>query len=381
MACILKAPTGDGKGVVVFTTPERDQVIKRDAAAEAAVWGLKDRWIVGLHHNWHDHQFDYDELFDFSMAGEGDLIERSGRSFPQVTLDACNFVPPAFAQGGGDRFWDVLYVARPVFFKGFREFFSSVRRMYDSGHRLRVLCICPMPPYQKEEEETVLYDVRNVYEELFSEEERKSFTLLTLDFDYPFPFDLETLAHFYRSSKVFVHFAPDERRCRVAAHAWVTGMPVVAMKAVGSLLPDELRRPPFFYEADGYERFHERILEAHRAPPADFTEPRSLFLDSESRLELLRQLDERFPGAGLGSTDGYALDNLGIRLGRHHGLIPGPNEVPTPLTNLLELLPDEKRVRAAVTVSDDPELALAEAGGGERGPVRRLIRSVARFGT
>jgi hypothetical protein len=381
VACILKSPGGRSKGVVAFTTQERDQVIKRDAAAEGAIRGLKDRWIVGLHHNWHDHQFDYDELFDFSMAGEGDLIERSGRSFPLVTLDACNFVPPAFAQTGGDRYWDVLYVARPVFFKGFGEFFSSIRALYDMGHRARVLCICPMPPYRKEEEETVLYDVRDVYEELFNYEERKTFTLLTLDFDYPFPFDLETVAHFYRSSKVFVHFAPGERRSRVAAYAWVTGIPVVAMGPVGSLLPPELRHPPFFHEVESYDTFHERIIEALNTPADDFTEVRRCFLETETRVQLRRQLDEQFPGAGLAGNEGYALERLGIRLGRHHGLVPGPNEVPTSLISFLDAIADEVRVRTAVNSGEDPELALAEARGDGSGPVRRLIRSMAKFGS
>jgi hypothetical protein len=376
MACILRAPSESGKGVVVFTTQERDRVIQREAPAERAVRDLKDRWVVGLHHNWHDHEFEYDELFDFSMAGEGDLIERSGRDVPLVTLDACNFVPSAFAQPGGDSYWDVLYVARPVFFKGFREFFSSIRALYDAGHRARVLCICPMPPYQKEEEQTVLYDVRDLYEELFSAEERKTFTLLTLDFDYPFPFDLETLAHFYRSSKVFVHFAPGERRCRVAAYAWVTGIPVVAMEAVGSLLPPELRHPPLFHEVESYETFHERIIDALGAPAGDFSEARRCFLESDTQVELRRQLDRLFPGAGLRGDDGWALGGLGIRLGRHHGLVPGPNEVPVSVTSFLEVIADESRVRAAAEEAEDPEMALAEGRGGG-GPVRRLIRSLA----
>jgi hypothetical protein len=381
MACILKAPGDRDKGVVVFTTQERDQVIKREPRVEERVRGLKERWVVGLHHNWHDHDFAYDDLFDFSMAGEGDLIERSGREVPLITLDACNFVPEAFAAPGGDRFWDLLYVARPVLFKGFREFFTSVRRLYDDGRQLRVLCLCPMPPYRKEDEVTVLYDVRQLYEELFNEEERKTFTLLTLDFDYPFPFDLESLAHFYRSSKAFVHFAPDERRCRVAAYAWVTGLPVVAMEPVGSLLPPELRRPPFFYEAESYGAFPERIVEAVEAAAADFAEPRGHFLETDTRTKLRRQLCERFPDAGLGSDDGYSLEVLGIRLGRHHGLVPGPNQVPASLASLVDVLADEDRVRRAVDQARDPELALAEARDAGRGPVRRLIRSMASFGS
>ena len=31
MACILKAPTSDSKGIVTFTTPKRDQFILEDS--------------------------------------------------------------------------------------------------------------------------------------------------------------------------------------------------------------------------------------------------------------------------------------------------------------------------------------------------------------
>ena len=41
----------------------------------AAIEAIKDRYLIGLHHNWHDWEFRYDPLFDFSMAGEGDLRE------------------------------------------------------------------------------------------------------------------------------------------------------------------------------------------------------------------------------------------------------------------------------------------------------------------
>jgi glycosyltransferase involved in cell wall biosynthesis len=374
MASILKAPSGDSKGVVVFTTQERDRVIKAEAKAGEALRSLKARWLIGLHHNWHDYDFEYDDLFDFSMAGEGDLVERTGREFPLVTLDACNFVPAAFGAPGGDQFWDVLYVARPVFFKGFHEFFSSVRALYDSGHRARVLCICPMPPYREEDEETVFYGVRDHYEELFDEDERKTFTLLTLDYDYPFPLDLATLAHFYRSSKVFAHFAPDERRCRVAAYAWTAGIPVVAMEAVGSLLPERLREPPYFYEVPAYDRFHERIIEAIEAPPADFAEARRCFLESDTREELVGQLGRHFPDAGLGATDGWALEGLDIRLGRHHGLAgASSNQVPDSVANLIRTLGDDEARVQAVVASSDPESLLAERPGG---PLRRLARSI-----
>jgi hypothetical protein len=173
MACLLKLPDERSRGVLTVTTQERDNVIRADRAVADQLAELKDRWIVGLHHNWHDHAFSYDPLYDFSMAGEEDLVEVSGRDVPLVTLDACNFVPEVFRPADGEPFWDLLYVARPVAFKGFPTFLETVRRLYDGGHDLRVLCLCPMPPYDRASRDTVLYDIRERYEALFTGAERQ----------------------------------------------------------------------------------------------------------------------------------------------------------------------------------------------------------------
>src|SRR4051795_1647961 len=258
MACLLKAPEPSAKGVLVFTTQERDNVIGDDDELRASIESLKDRWVIGLHHNWHDHEFTRDPLFDFSMAGEGDLV---GDPVPLVTLDACNFVPPEF-HPGGEPFWDLLYVARPVFFKGLDHFLDAVRELYDRGRRDRVMCVCPMPEYDPAEEATVFYGLEDAYLERFDRAERRLFTLLTLRSDYPFPLALPTLAHLYRSSRVFAHFAPDERRCRVAGYAWASHRPVVAQASVGSLLPEADRRAPAFWEVAAPEAFPERLVES-----------------------------------------------------------------------------------------------------------------------
>src|SRR3954468_22280128 len=118
MACLLKAPEGSLKGCVVFTTQERDLVISKSAELRAFVEVLKQRYVIGLHHNWHDHQFHYDPLFDFSMAGEGDLVGADGKGFARVPMDACTFAPSCYSAPRGEPFWDILYVARAVAFKG-----------------------------------------------------------------------------------------------------------------------------------------------------------------------------------------------------------------------------------------------------------------------
>jgi glycosyltransferase involved in cell wall biosynthesis len=357
-------PSDNGaKGVVVFTTPERDRFLREQPELADAVERLKPRWLVGLHHNWHDHAFVYEPLFDFSMAGEGDLITVDGTDVPLVTLDACNFVPADFAPGGTP-FWDVLYVARPVFFKGLPEFLDCVRALFDRGHRLRVLCVCPMPPDDPAAADTVLYDLEDRYLDRFTRDERRLFTLLALRYDYPFPLDLPTLAHLYRSSRCFAHFAPDERRCRVAGYAWAAGLPVVAMAPVGSLLPVDLRRPPFFYEVPDYAAFPDSILSAladvQRDDPSTSDTVRRHFAADQTTRELRRQLDALDPGAGLSGDTGWALSDLDIRLGRHHGIAVGPNGVDMELGELVGLLLEQPEAVSDVAHESDPETALAQ---------------------
>ena len=371
MACILKVPQPGSAGVVTFTTAERDQAINAHPSTRAAIAALKPRWVIGLHHNWHDHAFHYDPLFDFSMAGEKDLTEVDRADVPLVTLDACNFVPDCFGPGQAEPWWDLLYVARPVFFKGFGQFLASVRQLYDRGNRLRVLCIAPVPPPSMTGE--TVTDVRERYDELFSPSEQELFNLLTLDFRYPFPFDLPTLAHFYRSSRAFVHFAPDERRCRVAAYAWATGIPVIGMESVGSLLPPSLRHPPFFHCVDRYEQFPDRILEALEATSieADFGPARREVTPPETLQRLFARLHEITDQvAPTVPATGGAFEGLDIRLGRHHGLASGTNAVAMKVGEFASLLADdEPRVAEAVRLTSDPEVALSA----DTAPVARAV--------
>jgi hypothetical protein len=362
MACLIKAPDARGKGCVSFTTPERDNLIRKNPDTHAAVKRLKSRYFVGLHHNWHDYSFAYDPLFDFSMAGDGDLIERDGKPFDRIAIDACNFSPPCFAaRDGSEKFWDVLCTSRAVFFKGLPEFFQAIRTIYDSGRRIRVLHLCPVPPANKEG--TVLHDIRQRFEAMFSSEERRYFNLMTMEWDNPFPLDLETLAFFYRSSRIYVHSAPDERRARAGAYAWATGLPMVSRENIASILPERFRRRPFWFEYDEPAQMADAILAALDSSIADgdwdavadefSTDP------SARRFELaLRELAARREETI--STEPIRAHAFDLRLGRHHEIGGGTNLVDQPLLGFCdELLKRSDSSLAALTLQYDPEIVLA----------------------
>ena len=275
-------------------------------------------------------------------------------------MDACNFVQEVFRPGTTEKFWDILYVARAVNFKRIPEFFAAVRKLYDLGYKYRVLFICPVPPYDPKEEKSVFYNIREVYDKMYSEEEKDLFNLLTIKYRYPFPFDLDTLAHFYRSSKVFVHTADDERRCRVASYAWASGLPVVGMDCVGGLLPPKARRPPYFFEPKGYAEFPDQIVKAISSLPcSDWSSDlmRATFCESTTPDVLDKWLLEMAGHRGLPCQLGQvSRANLSIRLGRHHNGVASPNSLKTTLMDLVGWL----------SVSEDKILPLLDLPDPER---------------
>lgn len=346
MATILKAPSlKDGsKGVIVFTTQDRDNFIVGDNKLENRIQNLKNDWIIGLHHNWHDHKFKYNPIFDFSFAGEGDLIETNNTSFNQIHLDACNFTPEFFNFSNNDKNWDILYVARAVFFKKIPEFFKIIRELYDNKKYYRVLLICPIPNECKNiiKGSTTFCNVRKEYDNLFSEEEKKLFTLLTTDYNNSFPFDLKTLSFFYGASKIFVHSADNERRCRVVGYAHASGMPVVCLEDPASLIPKSYRKSPLVYVAKNYEDFPHLIDNA-----IEYVDSKSYSINdmlpaikecSETySKERLKEIIDSFLSVKT-SLDEYNFNDLDIRLGRHHGLGENRNSCGWSIESLVNYL-------------------------------------------
>jgi glycosyltransferase involved in cell wall biosynthesis len=358
LACLLKAPEGSLKGCVTFTTQERDLVIKPSPAIRAEIERLKKRFVVGLHHNWHDHDFHYDSLFDFSMAGEGDLIEADGRDFARIPIDACNFAPPGYSQDRQEPFWDILYVARAVAFKGIAEFFQAIRELYDAGLKPRVLFVCPLP---EKIELPGIENLRGYFENLFTVTERERVILLTIDWDYPFPLDADTLAFFYRNSRIFFHSAPQERRCRTAAYAWAGGMPVVANSHVASILPRKFRRPPFWFsfeQTGGMAKALTAALGSAGRSDGDWPAVKAEFsaVDSAKRLETFLSRFSAQYGWGRISDEAINPSRLDLRLGRHHGISLGANKVNLPISEFC---------RALETLSDAHISALCRAADAE----------------
>lgn len=364
MACIIKTPTKNSKGVIIFTDLERDQSIGKDKILQEKILSLKDKWLVGMHHNWTRFDSMYNYIFDFAM-----YLESYSGKLPLIPLAACNFVPEYFKPSENEKFWDILYVARAVRFKNIPDFFQSVRKLYDSDKKYRVLFICPIPTYKWKDRKSTFYNVREVYDEMFSEEEKDFFTLLTTNYRDPFPFDKETLAYFFRSSRIFVHASNREKQGRVAGYAWACGMPVVGLSCIGMPLPDKLKTKPYFYEAKSYNDFPKLIEEAIKTNEngqslgSSWPEVIKYFNLQSSQDKLDKELERLFKKNNLNYESKKIFSgNLGIRIARHHNIDqPNANSLEMPLLKLVDILLNNIPILQHLSLSiGDPEIALVK---------------------
>lgn len=342
MACVIKTPTGASPGVISFTTQE-EKHLRAVPSRLARLKELKKRYVICLHYNWHNYDLKPDDLFDIHLAGAEDLRITNGTKIHQITMDACNFVREEYHPSKNEKMWDIFFAGNAVFFKDPIRFLEAIREIYDTGARPRVLYICPIPPYDWKSRKTVIYDLRERYERMFSAEEQDFFNLLIMRDRYPRFFDRQTLAHFYKSSKIFVHTAPDERRCRVATYAWASGNPVIGRKCVGSILPENLRKRPYFYEVDEEKNdFAQQIMAAledyKNYEHSDFTPYRKEFSVAYTVDRFAEELASYFRLRNVPYAGKIIRKNLDHRMGLHHGFGISTNSVNQSLDDLLTVL-------------------------------------------
>ena len=363
MACVLKSKTKNSPGIISFTTQE-EKLIRQNRKNLNLFNKLKKSYLTCLHFNWHNFNYYPDDLFDIHLAGKTDLLIKNKMQINLFDLDACNFCPSFFSRQEGEKHWDVLYVARSVFFKGIPDFFQSIRELYNKGIFFRVLFLCPVPPDKKNDYKKL----RKNFENLFNQKERHFFNFLPLKEDYPFFFDLETLSFFYKNSKIFVHTAPEERRCRVAAYAFACGLPVVGKENVGSILEDEYRIKPFFYKVTNND-FSTQILLSLNSYKSKNTPNKSLetfqSINSEKKIKLL--FKNYFKKKGLSLEGKWYCKNLDLRLGSHFGLGEGPNFYSKSMEGFLKDMMNQETIKGILKDDFEKELVLSSSlGNGER---------------
>jgi glycosyltransferase involved in cell wall biosynthesis len=260
MACIIKIPSDTSKGIITFTTIERDNFILDNSQAIKNLNFLKKKWLIGIHHNWHDFNFRYNNIFDFHFAGKTDLIEENNKKFLTSDFDCCNFIPDYFKFNNKNKTWDLLFVGRPAYFKRLDKFYDLVRELYDKKVYIKVLCIVWKSKKKLLKDFYEFEDFYKVYLKRFTNKERNFFNLISLDNDKPFT--LNKLSKYYKKSRVYIHTSEIERRSRTTAYALKGGMPVVGMDSIASIANNKYKKEPFIFIAKKDKDFLKLTLKA-----------------------------------------------------------------------------------------------------------------------
>ena len=340
MACILKLPN-ETKGIVSFTTPESREVVPdiRDYLNK----NRKD-WFYLLHHNWHPAV--HNDFFDSSLCNSADLMNSDNC----LNMDCCNFSPNVF-HPSKEKAFDVLYVTRAVTFKRINMFYSICKELLKRKPDIKILFICTVPEVDCDPP-----NPKQIYLDTFTREERKNFLALFFDYDYPFTVSREFLAHFYRSSKVFLHTTDNERHSRVCSYAWASGIPVVGYSCLATILPSPYTKPPYFYPINNDREYVRVVLDAiqHTMPYDDI---KYYVHENFSKQTFKNNLRSFFQKNELIFNDrNMYLKNLDFRLGRHCLISLGDNSLPISIPDLME----KSRQSNIDSSIDDLELHLSQ---------------------
>ncbi len=338
MACILAIPTAGEKGLISVTTSEVNQITAGGRLIDEAL-EIKKLYYLGLHHNWHPVDFEISSEFDFHFLESKDAIFLKGRE-PLLEMDACNFTPTCFSNPRNNPIWDVLIVGRTAAFKRPFKTIETVRELFDRGHLLKILWICPMD-LEKPEDQSVV----RAYESMFSQSEKELFTLLNPQANYPFTFSRQELSNFYLSSQSYVHFADVETRCRVAAYAFCAGVPVVGNSTIANILPNEIAIEPTFFEVKN-DDYVSAILRAISEPmPVNQRECIKVLSESSSIVRLVENLNRCISTNNKFVRSQIYACNLDIRLGAAHTGSKSSNSYGIDLLTFINALKEENANR------------------------------------
>jgi hypothetical protein len=346
MACILKLP-GKSKGIVSFTHAENGRLIS-NVETRKYLNDNRDKWYYLLHHNWQPCEHDF--FFDVSLCSKVDL-QGGG---PCLDMDCCNFSPSVYSPNLNEKIFDILYVARSVEFKRIELFYKVCKELLSKEPNLKILFICSVPEVDSDP-----IDPKSIYLNSFTREERKNFLALFFEYDYPFTVSKDFLSHFYKSSKIFLHMANNERHPRVCSYAWSTGIPVVGHKNLALFLPTEFQNEPYFYEVNDDSKYCDQIFKSLKSyDDKNYTMPYNeikYFVNEEySKSMLLKRLNDIF-SENFDEKD-FFLKNLDFRMGRHCLISLGDNSIEI---SIEELMTNSTRIEYQnMNTEEDPELKI-----------------------
>ena len=335
MACIFKLPN-ETRGVISFTSPESREVVV-SGTLKYLQENRKD-WIYLLHHNWQPCQ--HNNFYDSSLCNVIDL-QGGGNC---LDMDCCNFSPNLY-HPSTEKTFDVLFVTRAVTFKRLNIFYDVCKKLLERKPDIKILLICSVPEVDCDPQ-----NPQQIYLNKFTREERKNFLALFFEYDYPFPMDKHFLGHFYRSSKVFLHTANEERHPRVCSYAWASGIPVVGYRPLATFLSDKFIQPPYFYQVNSDNEYVNQILTAIETPMPYDEIKYEVNEDYSVETFTKKVIDLSSTNGGIINSENIYGKNLDFRMGRHCEISLGDNSL---AIGIPELMDKAKNIGVNIDITTD----------------------------
>lgn len=282
MATILKKPSKDSKGIVVFTHKELNYFRGRPSKPKGLNWfspkfyfdqGLKvllspfyqskleklqKNYVVGIHWGWFARDVKTPSWVNFHLAGKETATFVDNPFI--IPLGSSSFTPVCMQPNGADKYWDIICVAKSTKVKMYDELLKSIRRVYDQGHNYKVLFVVASNMHEPKSD--YYSDLLDDYNQMFSAKERENFTIIKTDPQTGFQgFSYTFISHLYNQSKVFTLFTQREGVAKVIKEAQLCGLPVVVKSDLEGGGRDYLNEKNS-HTFDTYENSHEALIYA-----------------------------------------------------------------------------------------------------------------------
>jgi glycosyltransferase involved in cell wall biosynthesis len=232
MTFVLKQPTANCKGIVLFRHSERRSLFLNETVGRAfteAMQVLKQNYIVGCHWGWYEENVTKDPYIELYMAGPHTMSRAPENDTFYIPLSSRNFNPSYFKINKDcPKHWDIICIANSTRIKCIDELFQTYRLVLDKRPGTRFLLISPVDEGHLDPKRwyTEFFDdlIR-----LFNKDEQKHMDVMQIKRkESLYPVSSETIAFLLQASRVFTLYSNIEGHSRVIHEAILSGLPVVA---------------------------------------------------------------------------------------------------------------------------------------------------------
>ena len=311
MACILKLPNKNSKGVISFTSIEYFSQIYKINHTQNLIKLIKDNWIICYHPNWEDLNFQATEVFDVVISNFFAFKPNNKELITPIIDTSCVRMSPSYFKMQKQKKWDFFHVSRYEPRKNIPGFFKVIKSAFKNKKNLSGILLISVQPQK-------LKEVRNFYNNYFTEKEREKFELVTLDYDLPFPLSKKLIAHFYNSSKVSLNTHLDEPHGRVVGYSLASGLPVIGFRDLTRMVPKDVRQEPFFFVTEDQNELSNLLIKAIDYVDSEYKQDSHEKISNlHSEVEQSNFLKNQLISIFNLDNDCWFLDNLDLRLSSH----------------------------------------------------------------